>query len=162
MEEKMLNFNEKLAIIEAFPELERKNVSLGRVNFQITESISDKKNIVYHLHPNGNGFVYAGNLEGYNADDKGMVNIRDFSEDELKQLIKDSIRSLTPIDPSSAEAAIIGDQVEERWVDNENNQLIVINENDAWNIYFGLNLDESFDTYGEAEAFLKEEGFRKL
>jgi hypothetical protein len=162
MEEKMLTFNEKLAIIEAFPELERKNVSLGRVNFQITESISDKKNIVYHLHPNGNGFVYAGNLEGHNTDDKGMVNIRDFSEDELKQLIKDSIRSLTPIDPSSTEAAIIGDQEEERWVDNENNQLIVINENDAWNIYFGLNLDESFDTYGEAESFLKEEGFRKL
>jgi hypothetical protein len=162
MEEKMLTFNEKLAIIEAFPELERKNVSLGRVNFQIAESITDKKNIVYHLHPNGNGFVYAGDLAGYDADDKGMVNIRDFSEEQLIQLIQDSIRSLTPVDPSSAEAAIIGDHVEERWVDNENNQLIVINENDAWNIYFGLNLDESFDTYGEAETFLKEEGFRKL
>ena len=32
---KMLTFEEKLAIIESFPELERKDVSLGRVNFRL-------------------------------------------------------------------------------------------------------------------------------
>ncbi|MGQ0517887.1 hypothetical protein ACT453_49800, partial [Bacillus sp. D-CC] len=55
----MLTFEEKLSIIESFPELERKNVSLKRVNFHFEESRLDKKNVVYHLHPNGNGFVYA-------------------------------------------------------------------------------------------------------
>mgnify|MGYP003580217879 CR=1 FL=1 len=91
-----------------------------------------------------------------------MVNIRDFSADELSKFIKESIESLLPLERWVAEEAIIGNQVEERWVDEEKNHLILINENDTWNIYFGLNLEESFDTYGEAEEFLKEEGFRPV
>ena len=161
MEATMLTFNEKLAIIETFPELERKNVSLGRVNFHLKESVSDKKIIVYHLHPKGNGFVFAGNLEGYETDEKGMVNIRDFSAEELQRIIKESIRSLTPIEKTVAEEAIIGDHSEERWINNEGSLLIVINENEGWNIYFGLNLDESFNSYEEAKEFLLEEGFHK-
>lgn len=157
----MLTYNEKLAIIESFPELERKNVSLGRTNFQFEGSISDKKNIVYHLHPNGNGFVYAGHLENYDTDEKGMVNIRDFSEGQLRQLLKESIQSLSPCEKTPVEEAIIGDSNEERWVDSENNLLILIEENESWNIYFGLNLDNSFDTYEEAAEFLREEGFTK-
>lgn len=162
MEDKMLTFNEKLVIIETFTELERKNVSLGRVNYQLPNSISDKKNIVYHLHPNGNGFVYAGHLQNYETDEKGMVNIRDFSAADLKQLIQESIQSLSPIEKSVAEEAIIDNQVEERWVNEEKDHLILINENDAWNIYFGLNLDATYDTYEEAEEFLKEEGFHRV
>ncbi|MGX6444159.1 hypothetical protein ACWM35_13160 [Neobacillus sp. K501] len=158
----MLTFNEKLAIIEKFTELERKNVSLGRLNFQLPHSISDKKNIIYHLHPNGNGFVYAGYLENYDTDEKGMVNIRDFSAEELKKLIEESIQSLSPIEKSAAELAIIDNQQEERWVNEDKDHLILINENDTWNIYFGLNLDATFDTYEEAEEFLKEEGFHRV
>lgn len=161
MEETMLTFNEKLAIIESFPELERKNVSLGRINFQFEGSISDKKNIVYHLHPNGNGFVYAGMLENYDTDEKGMVNIRDFSEEQLRKVLKQSIQALSPVEKTTTEEAIIGDSKEERWVDSEKNLLVLINENDSWNIYFGLNLDASFDTYEEAETFLQEEGFTR-
>ncbi|WP_066256552.1 hypothetical protein [Neobacillus drentensis] len=157
----MLTFNEKLAIIESFPELERKNVSLGRINFQFEGSISDKKNIVYHLHPNGNGFVYAGMLENYDTDEKGMVNIRDFSDEQLRKVLKQSIQALSPVEKTTTEEAIIGDSKEERWVDSEKNLLVLINENDSWNIYFGLNLDASFDTYEEAETFLQEEGFTR-
>ncbi|MEH6906362.1 MULTISPECIES: hypothetical protein [Neobacillus] len=157
----MLTFNEKLAIIESFPELERKNVSLGRINFQFEGSISDKKNIIYHLHPNGNGFVYAGMLENYDTDEKGMVNIRDFSEEQLRKVLKQSIQALSPVEKTTTEEAIIGDSKEERWVDSEKNLLVLINENDSWNIYFGLNLDASFDTYEEAETFLQEEGFTR-
>ncbi|MBT2699203.1 hypothetical protein J7E79_17605 [Bacillus sp. ISL-40] len=157
----MLTYNEKLAIIESFSELERKNVSLGRVNFQFEGSISDKKNIVYHLHPNGNGFVYAGQLDHYDTDEKGMVNIRDFSEDQLRKLLKQSIQSLSSVEKTPAEEAIIGDSKEERWVDSENNVLILVEENESWNIYYGLNLDATFDTYEEAEAFLQEEGFTR-
>ncbi|MDF2904672.1 MAG: hypothetical protein K0S25_2310 [Bacillus sp. (in: firmicutes)] len=102
----MLTFEEKLAIIEAFPELQRKNVSLGRVNFQYEESVTDKKNVVYHLHPNGNGFVYAENISGYQPDDKGMVNIRDFSKQDLRSIIQESILSLAQRPVS--ESAIIG------------------------------------------------------
>ncbi|WP_026576234.1 hypothetical protein [Bacillus sp. UNC438CL73TsuS30] len=157
----MLTFEEKLAIIETYPELERVNVSLGRVNFQFNESVYDKKNVVYHLHPNGNGFVYAGRIPNYKTDDKGMVNIRDYSAEDLKQLIKDAITSLSAIEKPIAEAAIIGDLEEERWVNKENETLLLINEDETWNIYFGLNLEETFSTYEEAEVFLVEEGFRR-
>lgn len=161
MEEIMLTFNEKLAILESFPELERKNVSLGRVNFHFPESTSDKKIIVYHLHPNGNGFVYAGHLQGYDKDEKGMVNIRDFSENALTLLIKESIRSLSPTKKTIGEEAIIGDLSEQRWIDTDGNLLLLIHENEGWNIYFGLNLDASFNSYEEAEVFLTEEGFHR-
>ncbi len=159
----MLTFAEKLAIIENFPELERKNVSLGRVNFQLKNSLSDKKNIVYHLHPNGNGYVFSGQLLSYEKDDKGMTNIRDFSAEELKKIIAEAIQSLTVVKQQPiAEQAIIGDQQEERWVNKAKDQLLLIYENEAWNIYFGLNLDATFDTYGEAEEFLREEGFHRV
>ncbi|WP_318507557.1 hypothetical protein [Bacillus sp. T3] len=155
----MLTFEEKLAIIESFPELTRKNVSLGRINFQYEESVTDKKNIVYHLHPNGNGFVYAEPLSGYSTDQKGMVNIRDFSKHELRTIIGQAIEALAP--RTVAQEAIIGDAFEERWVDTENHTLILVDEDGMWNIYAGLNLDETFATYEEAEHYLVEEGFTR-
>lgn len=158
----MLTFAEKLTIIETFPELERVNVSLGRVNFQFNESAFDKKNVVYHLHPNGNGFIYAGRLRNYQTDDKGMANIRDFSAQELKQIIRESITSLTPIENSLHEEAVIDGNQKERWVNDDNEQLLLVDEDETWNIYFGLNLEETFGTYEEAEMFLTDEGFRRL
>lgn len=150
----MLTFNEKLDIIESFPELVRKNVSLGRINFQYPESISDKKNIVYHLHPNGNGYVYAGELPGYQKDEKGMVNIRDMDAKALQHLLEKAINAL------SSERKKTVDQ-EERWINKELQELFLKYENDSWNIYFGLNLEESFDSYEEASLFLKQEGFHQ-
>jgi hypothetical protein len=154
----MLTFEKKLSILESFPELQRKNVSLGRVNFQYEESVADKKNVVYHLHPNGNGFVYAEYLDGYEVDEKGMVNIRDFSEHELRSIVKQAIESLShrPV----SEEAIIGDAFEERWTNNEKHTLILIEEDEMWNVYAGLNLDASFFTYAEAEDYLITEGFK--
>ncbi|WP_139488812.1 hypothetical protein [Brevibacillus dissolubilis] len=159
----MLTFDEKLAILESFPELTRNNVSLGRVNFHYEDSLYEKKTVAYHLHPNGNGFVYAGLIKGYKKDDKGMVNIRDFQADELREIVEKSIQALStpPKEKTAAEAAIIGDAVEERWVDRDGHTLILIQEDDLWNVYSGLNLDGAFESYVEAEAYLKEEGFRK-
>jgi len=156
----MLTFDEKLTIIESYPQLERKDVSLKRINFQLPNSISDKKNIVYHLHPNGNGFVYAGHLDHYDTDDKGMVNIRDFSAEQLRSILTESIAGLSQQEKSINEEAIIGDLKEERWVNEEGNVLVLLYESEVWNIYFGLNLDESFDTYEEAINFMREEGFK--
>lgn len=155
----MLTFEEKLAIIESFPELERKNVSLGRVNFHFEGSIYEKKNVVYHLHPNGNGFVYAELLGGYDMDPKGMVNIRDFTADELRKVIQQSILSLSP--NTTEEEAIIENNEEERWINSENHTLILLNEDDMWNVYAGLNLDGTFLSYNEATQYLEEEGFRR-
>ncbi|RTR31481.1 hypothetical protein EKG37_11430 [Robertmurraya yapensis] len=155
----MLSFEEKLQIIESFPQLTRRDVSLGRVNFHYEESDYDKKTVVYHLHPNGNGFVYAEYLDEYEPDQKGMVNIREFSAKELRKIIEQSIESLAP--RSNIESAIVGESEEEEyWINEENFTLILIYEDEMWNVYAGLNLDGTFPSYNEAAQYLKEEGFR--
>lgn len=156
----MLTFEEKLAIIESFPQLKRKDVSLGRINFHFEESTSDKKNIVYHLHPNGNGFVYAEHLLGYPTNDKGMVNIRDFSEDELRHIIEKSIQSLEP--KAIEDIQSNEESFEEKWINRNNFTLVLLHEDDMWNVYAGLNLDGTFNSYEEAAEYLHEEGFSKL
>ncbi|MBP1947177.1 hypothetical protein [Virgibacillus litoralis] len=148
----MLTFEEKLAIIESFPELQRHDVSLGRVNFHFEESIMDKKIVVYRLHPNGNGFVYAEEIdENYPIDSKGMVNIRDFSEQELWKVLKQSIDSLSE-----------SELIEETWINPENQTLMLTNDYNAWNIYAGDDLDGTHATYNAAADYLHQEGFRRL
>ncbi|OXM82644.1 hypothetical protein [Paenibacillus rigui] len=156
----MLTFEQKLAVIESFPELQRKDVSLGRVNFQYEESGFDRKNVVYHLHKNGNGFVYAGHLKGYSVDDKGLVNIRDFTEEQLRALLEASIRSLAPDgeDPSESPS---GEAEEQLWTGPDNHTLRLFYEDELWYLYDRNNLESAFETYEEAEQYLKEEGFTR-
>ncbi|HDR7795461.1 TPA: hypothetical protein QCY19_004139 [Bacillus luti] len=153
----MLTFEEKLSIIESFPQLERKNVSLKRVNFHFEESLLDKKNVVYHLHPNGNGFVYASGIQGYKTDDRGMVNIREFSEEELRSVIQKSIDLLSE---KLEVATPKGPMLQEDWHNEDGHILTLIEEDDdMWNVYAGTNLDGTFNSYREAAAYLDEEGF---
>lgn len=149
----MLTFEEKLAIIEDFPQLTRKEVSLGRVNFQFDGSNYEKKNVVYHLHPNGNGFVYAGLLTGYETDSKGLVNIRDFTEKALRNVLERSISSLS--ETNEEEGA------QEQWVNDNGFILRLIKEGDLWNIYADEFLDGTFRTYVASCSYLEQEGFRK-
>jgi len=153
----MLSFEQKLAIADEFKALTRKDVSLGRVNYQYEDSAYDKKNVVYHLHRSGNGFVYAGRLEGYETDDKGFVNIADFSEERLRAVIAASIASLTG--EGNAEPAD-----EEVW-QNAKRQTLELKydeEDRMWYVYAGLSLDGAFESYAEAAEYLKEEGFSKV
>lgn len=156
----MLRFEQKLAILDSFPELQRKNVSLGRVNYHFEQSAHEKKTVAYHLHPNGNGFVYGALLEGYPTDDKGMVNIRDFTENELRSIVSQSIQSLSV---NIREAAAIGEkpQKRQRWTGPGNHSLTVTFEEDLWYVYAGLNLDAAFETYEEVEQYMREEGYTK-
>ncbi|MFG6149973.1 hypothetical protein [Halobacillus sp. B23F22_1] len=151
----MLTFEEKMAIIEEFGELTKKEVSLGRVNFHYEESLYDKKNVVYHLHPNGNGFVYAGEIEGCPADDRGMVNIRDYSETELRNIVREAIDSLasTPAEKNP---------VFEEWMNNGDFSLFLMREDDGYNVYAGEILEGAFNSYEEAANFLEEEGFSRI
>ncbi|HDX9580127.1 hypothetical protein M3215_21730 [Bacillus cytotoxicus] len=156
----MLTFEEKLTIIESFSELERKNVSLGRINFHYEESRLDKKNVVYHLHPNGNGFVYAGHLKGYKTNDKGMVNIRDISAEELRSLLE---KAITALSQEPVEEVVIAENFqEEEWVNEDKHILTLIKEDDdMWNVYAGIQLDGTFNSYKEAAQYLDEEGFQR-
>jgi len=164
----MLSFEQKLAIAESFPELERRDVSLGRVNYHYEGSAFDKKTVVYHLHPNGNGFVYAGELRGYEPDAKGLVNIRDFNEEELRAIIAASIRSLTA-DGAAGDAGQEPQDRQERQEGEESwrnakGQTLTLkleDEDGMWYVFAGDNLDSAFETYEEAVEYLAEEGFSR-
>ncbi|MFJ8237749.1 hypothetical protein ACIQ34_18780 [Ureibacillus sp. NPDC094379] len=150
----MLTFEQKQAIIESFPQLTKKEISLNRLNYHFEESLFEKSIVVEKLHPNGNGFVYVGDLLKYEpkANDKGLVNIRDFSEVELKEIISDSIDYLSEeID----EQPII-----EVWSSREGTKLELVYEKRNWNVYFNNNLEESFGQKEAAVDYLREEGFQ--
>ncbi|CAM3761139.1 hypothetical protein COLU111180_07060 [Cohnella lubricantis] len=160
----MLTFEQKLAIADSYPELERRSVSLGRVNYHYEQSAYDKKIVLYHLHPNGNGFVYVGEApEGsaYKPDDKGFVNIRDFAEEELRSLIARAIRQLSR--PAGGALAEAEPGSEETWVNAANQKLALKfeEEDGMWYVFAGLNLDAAFESYEEAKAYLAEEGFAR-
>ncbi|MBM7551304.1 hypothetical protein [Thalassobacillus pellis] len=148
----MLTFVDKIAIAESFSELNRKDISLGRVNFHYDDSLFDKTIVIQHLHPNGNGFVYTGDSTKYNANDKGLVNIRDFTAEDLKEIIQFSINYLSN-DVQSSHF--------QQWTGPDNEILTLVQEDYFWNIYTGEMLEESFETYNEAESYLKEEGFQR-
>lgn len=150
----MLTFEQKTAIIESFPELTKKDVSLKRVNYHYEGSLYDKKTVVYHLHPNGNGFVFVGDLKKYEADNKGMINIREATEEELHEMIADSIGILS--EEEQFEEEVVEEQV---WKNNEGQELKLIHEDTLWNVYHAHNLEESYESFGEAEEYLLSEGF---
>lgn len=151
----MLTFEQKQAIIESYPELTRKDVSMKRVNYHYEESLYDKTVVVQHLHPNGNGFVYVAGIPGYDADERGLVNIREASEEELRKTISDSIEAL-------AQGEAEEQAIEQHWVNDAGEKLVLMEELDAWNLYHGLNLEDSFGDYAEALAYLKEEQFKQV
>lgn len=173
----MLSFEQKLAIADSFRELSRKDVSLGRVNYHYEASVLEKKTVIYHLHPNGNGFVYAGDLDGYEKDAKGLVNVRDLAEDELRELIARSIRLLgggsesvdggDGVSASKSGPAAAGGEGgpprEERWRNEKRQELLLQREEEdgMWYVYAGGNLDTVWETYDEAKDYLEEEGFRR-
>jgi len=156
----MLSFEQKLAVIESFPHLQKKQVSLGRLNFHYEGSVHEKKTVVYHLHPNGNGYVYAGHLPKSQTDAKGMVNIRDYTAEALHALIADSIQFLSR-KPETPPAEADADSREEEWAGPGDQRLVLVNEHGLWNVYAGLNLEESFESRIEAESYLLAEGFQR-
>lgn len=151
----MLTFEQKQQIIETFPELTRKEVSMKRLNYHYEDSLYEKTVVVQHLHPNGNGFVYVEGVPGYETDDRGLVNIREATEEELKATIRDAIRAL-----STEEAEEEEGRVEEVWVNGQGQKLTLLEEEGFFNIYHDYNLEESFGDYREAADYLKEENFK--
>lgn len=147
----MLTFDEKLTIIESFEQLTRNDISLGRVNFHYEDSVLDKQIVVYRLHPNGNGFVYTGSSpKTFSADAKGMTNIRDFTTEELRAILIESIHSLSKQDP-----------IEETWKDEEGHTLLLFSEGETWDIYSGDLLDGTYTTKSGALNYLEQEGFKR-
>ena len=159
----MLTFEQKIAILESFSALTRNDVSMGRVNYHFEGSAHEKKIVGYRFHPNGNGFVFAGLIGDYDTDDKGFVNVRDFTEAQLREIVDASIRSLSPVGGaapskpvSAASAQSTGDEI---WTDGDGQELILRFEDDTFFIYSGFSLEMAFETREETEEYLAEEGF---
>ncbi|MBR2565250.1 MAG: hypothetical protein IKE29_11580 [Paenibacillus sp.] len=166
----MLNVEQKLEILESYPQLQRKNVSLGRVNFHYEDSAYEKKIVALHIHPNGNGYIYAGLLPNYETDAKGFVNIRDYSEADLRTLLDATIEAMSH-NPDAADAV---EQVPAEkksvpitlssgggvWINDEGHTLTLKYDNDMWCVYAGQDLEMAFESRGEAGEYLQEEGFR--
>lgn len=151
----MLTFEQKQSIIESFSELTKKEISLKRLNYHFMDSLYEKTIVVEKLHPNGNGFVFVGDLLRYEeeANDKGLVNIRDYDEQQLREIIEDAIQYLS-------EAEDEQEPIVEIWQSRDNVQLTLAFEQRSWNVYHGENLEEAFGTYDAAKEYLLEEGFR--
>lgn len=166
----MLNVEQKLKVLQSYPQLQRKDVSLGRVNFHYEDSAYDKKIVAFHIHPNGNGYIYAGLLPNYETDDKGFVNIRDYSEADLRTLLDETIKAMSynpnateskepeqvKAAPTLATTSVSGGT----WVDEDGHTLTLKYEDDMWYVYSGLNLDMAFESRSEAGEYLKDEGFK--
>ena len=150
----MLTFEQKQAIIEEFSQLTKKEISLKRINYHFEGSLYEKTIVVEKLHPNGNGFVFVGDLLKYEKEvsDKGLVNIRDYSEQALREIIADSIEYLSE--------EIDDEPIIETWTDRSHTQLKLVYENRSWNVYHNDNLEEAFGTRETAVEYLREEGFR--
>lgn len=151
----MLTFEQKQEIIESFPQLTKKEISLKRVNYHFEGSLYEKSIVVEKLHPNGNGFVFVGDLLKYEkeAGDNGLVNIRDYSEEALREIVRDAINYL-----SEEEEEIL--PIVETWTSREGTKLELEFNDRSWNIFHQGNLEESFGTREDAVAYLREEGFR--
>ena len=151
----MLTFEQKQQIIESYTELERKEISLKRVNYHLQASLYEKTLVVEKLHPNGNGYVFVGDLLQYEklADDRHLVNIRDFSEAELRAIIEAAITYLTEEDEPEA-------PLEEAWKNRQGDELTLRFDDPDYGVYHGDNVEELFGTYEAAKEYLLEEGFR--
>ncbi|UOK63622.1 hypothetical protein MT997_02270 [Paenibacillus sp. OVF10] len=167
----MLNVEQKLEVLQSYPQLQRKDVSLGRVNFHYEDSAYDKKIVALHIHPNGNGYIYAGLLPNYETDAKGFVNIRDYSEADLRTLLDETIQAMShnpnavefqepeqvkAVAPALSTTSTGGGT----WVDEDGHTLTLKYEDDMWYVYSGVNLDMAFETRSEAGEYLKDEGFK--
>ena len=149
----MLTFEQKQEIIESFPELTKKEISMKRVNYHFEDSLYEKTIVVEKLHPNGNGFVYIGDLLKYDkqANEKGLVNIRDFSESELREIIREAIDFLS----EDLDIPVV-----EKWTSRDGITLELRHHQRDWNIYFQDNLEETFGNREAAVEYLLEEGFK--
>ncbi|WP_339214435.1 hypothetical protein [Solibacillus sp. FSL W8-0372] len=151
----MLTFEQKQEIIESFPQLTKKEISLKRVNYHFEGSLYEKTIVVEKLHPNGNGFVFVGDLLKYEkeAGDNGLVNIRDYDEEALREIVRDAIDYLS-------EEEVEDLPIIETWVSREGSELNLEFNDRSWNIYHQGNLEETFGTREDAVAYLREDGFR--
>lgn len=92
-----LSFEEKINILNLYFKLNKRTISLDRINYHHNSTKNRRKTVVSQLHLSGNGYIYVGYLEKYKniADSRGFLNIDKYisTEDEFRKLIEEVIIS---------------------------------------------------------------------
>jgi hypothetical protein len=81
-------------IFKSFPELSLKEISYDRINFEFKASKKPGTTLATQLHPSGNAYVcakYIDDTTGYQVDWRGWVKIKDFNEDQLREIIRKAL-----------------------------------------------------------------------
>jgi hypothetical protein len=88
-----LSQSQKRQIMKSFSELEEKIDSYGRCSYKLKYKDVHRKEIAREFSHTGNGYVYGVDLPDYSklADSRGWVNIRDFSETKLRDIVTKAI-----------------------------------------------------------------------
>jgi len=97
----MLSFEEKKAVFRSF-NLAEKQIRNGRVNFNYPESIQRGQVVGTQLHTSGNGYVVGKYLSPeiieqckFQLDSRGWISIKDFTKDQLTNVISEAIKSMS-------------------------------------------------------------------
>ena len=97
----MLNYEQKRSIFRSYSDLIEKTMSHNRLNYEYPKSLQRGKILVTQLNLSGNGYVIGKYMEqetikskGYKVDPRGWINIKDFSETELHEVIQLAMMSM--------------------------------------------------------------------
>jgi len=100
-----LSLSQKREILKSFKELTEHVDKSGRCSYKFEGSNEKRKTVACEFSFTGNGYVYGANLPDYTsmADERGWVNVRDFSSTQLKDIVSKAIESISsyPIQMSS-------------------------------------------------------------
>ncbi|WP_428908157.1 hypothetical protein [Niallia sp. Krafla_26] len=110
----MLSFEEKRSIFRSYKDLIEKPTSNGRINYEYPKSQQRGKILATQLHDNGNGYVIGKYLEpqalekkAYKLDSRGWINIKEFTESELHEIIQLTMNSMNHSKPTVRKKILI-------------------------------------------------------
>ena len=97
----MISYEIKKSIFASFTELKEEESSHNRVDYVYPQSLKRAKKLATQIHPSGNGYVLGRFMEeeliqkkGYQVDSRGWIKIKNFSQEELHEVIFFAIKSL--------------------------------------------------------------------
>ncbi|MGB3259838.1 MAG: hypothetical protein WBA80_03175, partial [Paenisporosarcina sp.] len=97
----MISYEIKKSIFASFTELKEKESSHNLIDYVYPNSAKRTKILATQIHPSGNGYVLGKFMEkeliqkkGYQVDSRGWIKIKDFSQEELHEVISFALKSL--------------------------------------------------------------------
>lgn len=147
----MLSFEQKKSIFRSFQELHEKRISNNRLNYIYPDSLQRGKILSTQLQPNGNGYINGKYMDeevirtkGYIVDPRGWINIKDFSAEDLHDIIKMAMKSMSskplenrvPIIPGEESESVLKQELIETKSNTTLGELVENYSNNLFNFGF--------------------------